>query len=193
MSFDLQELPQALKGCVFQNVQKGFIAQTGDPTGTGTSGDSIYRFLHGDHMDGTFIDDRKMHVGFNQSSFKIWRQVWRKDSQHGKDHVAKSPEKRELRRHGSEKIHRRSSHGYGEGRKRHGDERYTEDKAGKYDGRRQEFRELERVFNDKLSKEKKLQREEKEIVRMMNTEEKYAAKKREWGLHHVPAHEIGQT
>nr|ABE65691.1 hypothetical protein At1g44478 [Arabidopsis thaliana] len=35
-------------------------------------------------MDGTFIDDRKIHVGFNQSSFKIWRQVWRKDSQHGK-------------------------------------------------------------------------------------------------------------
>ncbi|CAD5314753.1 unnamed protein product [Arabidopsis thaliana] len=157
MSFDLQELPQALKG---------FIAQTGDPTGTGTSGDSIYRFLHG-------LEER----------LSTW----------SGDHVAKSPEKRELRRHGSEKIHRRSSHGYGEGRKRHGDERYTEDKAGKYDGRRQEFRELERVFNDKLSKEKKLQREEKEIVRMMNTEEKYAAKKREWGLHHVPAHEIGQT
>jgi len=39
-------------------------------------------------MDGTFIDDRKIHVGFNQSSFKIWRQVWRKDSQHGK---GKSP------------------------------------------------------------------------------------------------------
>jgi hypothetical protein len=28
--------------CLFHNVQKGFIAQTGDPTGTGRGGDSIW-------------------------------------------------------------------------------------------------------------------------------------------------------
>lgn len=35
-------------GCLFHNVQKDFTAQTGDPTGTGSGGDSIYRFLYGD-------------------------------------------------------------------------------------------------------------------------------------------------
>uniref|UniRef100_A0A7N0VAG7 Peptidyl-prolyl cis-trans isomerase n=1 Tax=Kalanchoe fedtschenkoi TaxID=63787 RepID=A0A7N0VAG7_KALFE len=30
------------------NIQKDFTAQTGDPTGTGTAGDSVYKFLHGD-------------------------------------------------------------------------------------------------------------------------------------------------
>eukprot|EP00898_Chlorokybus_atmophyticus_P001898 jgi/Chlat1/2709/Chrsp180S08755 len=34
--------------CLFHNVQKDFIAQTGDPTGTGKGGDSIYKFLYGD-------------------------------------------------------------------------------------------------------------------------------------------------
>ncbi|XP_010451329.1 PREDICTED: peptidyl-prolyl cis-trans isomerase CYP59-like [Camelina sativa] len=84
-------------------------------------------------MAGALIDDRRIRVDFSQSVFEIWRQFQRKDSQqHGKgsaDHVAKdygmvfegdllkSPkrEKREHSRHGSEKIHRRSLHGYGEG------------------------------------------------------------------------------
>ncbi|KAK0576699.1 hypothetical protein LWI29_021973 [Acer saccharum] len=35
-------------GCLFHTVQKDFIAQTGDPTGTGTGGDSDYRFLYGE-------------------------------------------------------------------------------------------------------------------------------------------------
>lgn len=29
--------------CLFHSVQKDFIAQTGDPTGTGSGGDSIYK------------------------------------------------------------------------------------------------------------------------------------------------------
>ncbi|GMP55159.1 hypothetical protein CsSME_00020063 [Camellia sinensis var. sinensis] len=35
-------------GCLFHTVQKDFTAQTGDPTGTGTGGDSIYKFLYSD-------------------------------------------------------------------------------------------------------------------------------------------------
>ncbi|KAL5746568.1 hypothetical protein ACOSP7_027714 [Xanthoceras sorbifolium] len=35
-------------GCLFHTVQKDFTAQTGDPTGTGTGGDSVYKFLYGD-------------------------------------------------------------------------------------------------------------------------------------------------
>ncbi|KAL6196773.1 hypothetical protein ACLB2K_032387 [Fragaria x ananassa] len=35
-------------GCLFHTVQKDFTAQTGDPTGTGSAGDSIYKFLYGD-------------------------------------------------------------------------------------------------------------------------------------------------
>lgn len=30
-------------GCLFHTVQKDFTAQTGDPTGTGLGGDSIYK------------------------------------------------------------------------------------------------------------------------------------------------------
>ena len=30
-------------GCLFHTIQKDFTAQTGDPTGTGTAGDSIYK------------------------------------------------------------------------------------------------------------------------------------------------------
>jgi peptidyl-prolyl cis-trans isomerase-like 4 len=33
---------------LFHSVQKDFIAQTGDPTGTGSGGDSIYKFLYGE-------------------------------------------------------------------------------------------------------------------------------------------------
>ncbi|PWA58092.1 hypothetical protein CTI12_AA404630 [Artemisia annua] len=35
-------------GCLFHTVEKDFIAQTGDPTGTGCGGDSIFKFLYGD-------------------------------------------------------------------------------------------------------------------------------------------------
>nr|GEX07752.1 peptidyl-prolyl cis-trans isomerase CYP59 [Tanacetum cinerariifolium] len=35
-------------GCLFHSVDKDFIAQTGDPTGTGCGGDSIFKFLYGD-------------------------------------------------------------------------------------------------------------------------------------------------
>ncbi|XP_044362674.1 peptidyl-prolyl cis-trans isomerase CYP59 [Triticum aestivum] len=35
-------------GCLFHKVAKDFVAQTGDPTGTGAGGDSVYKFLHGD-------------------------------------------------------------------------------------------------------------------------------------------------
>ncbi|KAH7435346.1 hypothetical protein KP509_06G061200 [Ceratopteris richardii] len=34
--------------CLFHSVQKDFLVQTGDPTGTGSGGDSIYKFLYGD-------------------------------------------------------------------------------------------------------------------------------------------------
>ncbi|KAL3838317.1 hypothetical protein ACJIZ3_022908 [Penstemon smallii] len=35
-------------GCLFHNIQKDFTAQTGDPTGTGSRGDSVNKFLYGD-------------------------------------------------------------------------------------------------------------------------------------------------
>eukprot|EP00249_Psilotum_nudum_P015471 c25343_g1_i1 orf=356-2314(-) len=41
--------------CLFHTVQKDFIAQTGDPMGTGSGGDSIYKFLYGDQA--RFFDD----------------------------------------------------------------------------------------------------------------------------------------
>lgn len=34
--------------CLFHSVQKDFIAQTGDPSGKGTGGDSLYKFLYGE-------------------------------------------------------------------------------------------------------------------------------------------------
>lgn len=34
--------------CLFHSVQKDFIAQTGDPSGKGIGGDSLYKFLYGD-------------------------------------------------------------------------------------------------------------------------------------------------
>ncbi|XP_062178466.1 peptidyl-prolyl cis-trans isomerase CYP59-like isoform X2 [Phragmites australis] len=42
-------------GCLFHKVEKDFLAQTGDPTGTGTDGDSVYKFLYGDQA--RFFDD----------------------------------------------------------------------------------------------------------------------------------------
>eukprot|EP00959_Pyramimonas_sp_CCMP1952_P071712 1497852-Pyramimonas_sp.AAC.1 len=41
--------------CLFHNVQRNFMAQTGDPTGTGTGGDSIFRLLYGDQA--RFFED----------------------------------------------------------------------------------------------------------------------------------------
>lgn len=34
--------------CLFHSVQANFLAQTGDPTGRGTGGESVFRFLYGD-------------------------------------------------------------------------------------------------------------------------------------------------
>ncbi|TVU32258.1 hypothetical protein EJB05_23982, partial [Eragrostis curvula] len=42
-------------GCLFHAVHKDFVAQTGDPTGTGAGGDSVYKFLYGDQA--RFFDD----------------------------------------------------------------------------------------------------------------------------------------
>ncbi|KAK4480336.1 hypothetical protein RD792_013407 [Penstemon davidsonii] len=43
-------------GCLFHNIQKDFTAQTGDPTGTGSGGDSVYKFLYGDQAR-FFVDE----------------------------------------------------------------------------------------------------------------------------------------
>ncbi|KAK3424695.1 hypothetical protein EUGRSUZ_F01469 [Eucalyptus grandis] len=54
-------------GCVFHTVQKDFTAQTGDPTGTGTGGDSVYKFLYGDQarffMDEIHLDLKHSKTG----------------------------------------------------------------------------------------------------------------------------------
>ncbi|PKU85934.1 peptidyl-prolyl cis-trans isomerase CYP59 [Dendrobium catenatum] len=42
-------------GCLFHTVEKGFMAQTGDRTGMGNGGDSIYKFLYGEQA--RFFDD----------------------------------------------------------------------------------------------------------------------------------------
>ena len=41
--------------CLFHNVQAGSLIQTGDPTGTGKGGDSIYKALHGEQA--RFFED----------------------------------------------------------------------------------------------------------------------------------------
>lgn len=46
--------------CLFYNVQSNFIAQTGDPTGTGTGGDSIFGILYGKHKS-SFQDEINIH------------------------------------------------------------------------------------------------------------------------------------
>ncbi|CAO2826076.1 unnamed protein product [Amaranthus hypochondriacus] len=54
-------------GCLFHTVQKDFTAQTGDPTGTGSGGDSIYKFLYGDQArffnDEIFPDVKHSKMG----------------------------------------------------------------------------------------------------------------------------------
>ncbi|KAK1404129.1 Peptidyl-prolyl cis-trans isomerase [Heracleum sosnowskyi] len=51
-------------GCLFHNVDKDFIAQTGDPTGTGSGGDSIYKYLYGDQA--RFFGD-EIHLDLKHS------------------------------------------------------------------------------------------------------------------------------
>ncbi|GLU17984.1 hypothetical protein SLE2022_343080 [Rubroshorea leprosula] len=46
-------------GCLFHTVQKDFTAQTGDPSGTGSGGDSVYKFLYGDQA--RFFSDEIHH------------------------------------------------------------------------------------------------------------------------------------
>lgn len=43
-------------GCLFHKVEKDFMAQTGDRTGTGNGGDSVYKFLYGDQAR-FFVDE----------------------------------------------------------------------------------------------------------------------------------------
>ncbi|KAF5750562.1 hypothetical protein HS088_TW03G00901 [Tripterygium wilfordii] len=51
-------------GCLFHTVQKDFTAQTGDPTGTGTGGDSVYKLLYGDQA--RFFSD-EIHLDLKHS------------------------------------------------------------------------------------------------------------------------------
>ncbi|KAE8813724.1 Peptidyl-prolyl cis-trans isomerase-like protein 4 [Hordeum vulgare] len=44
----LQQKMKYYNGCLFHKVEKDFLAQSGDPTGTGSGGDSVYKFLYGD-------------------------------------------------------------------------------------------------------------------------------------------------
>lgn len=54
-------------GCLFHTVQKDFTAQTGDPTGTGSGGDSLYKFLYGDQArffgDEIHLDVKHTKIG----------------------------------------------------------------------------------------------------------------------------------
>jgi peptidyl-prolyl cis-trans isomerase-like 4 len=51
-------------GCLFYNVQQNYICQTGDPTGSGNGGTSIYGLMHGDgasSFQDEIIKSRKMN------------------------------------------------------------------------------------------------------------------------------------
>ncbi|XP_057765205.1 peptidyl-prolyl cis-trans isomerase CYP59 [Salvia miltiorrhiza] len=54
-------------GCLFHTIQKDFTAQTGDPTGTGSGGDSVYKFLYGDQArffgDEIHLDVKHSKIG----------------------------------------------------------------------------------------------------------------------------------
>ncbi|XWS28129.1 hypothetical protein CRYUN_Cryun25bG0039200 [Craigia yunnanensis] len=51
-------------GCLFHTVQKDFTAQTGDPTGTGSGGDSVYKLMYGDQA--RFFGD-EIHLDLKHS------------------------------------------------------------------------------------------------------------------------------
>lgn len=51
-------------GCLFHTIQKDFTAQTGDPTGTGSGGDSVYKILYGDQA--RFFGD-EIHLDLKHS------------------------------------------------------------------------------------------------------------------------------
>ncbi|KAL3503722.1 hypothetical protein ACH5RR_038171 [Cinchona calisaya] len=51
-------------GCLFHTIQKDFTAQTGDPTGTGSGGDSVFKFLYGDQA--RFFGD-EIHLDLKHS------------------------------------------------------------------------------------------------------------------------------
>ncbi|XWS52249.1 hypothetical protein CRYUN_Cryun11dG0051800 [Craigia yunnanensis] len=51
-------------GCLFHTVQKDFTAQTGDPIGTGSGGDSVYKFMYGDQA--RFFSD-EIHLDLKHS------------------------------------------------------------------------------------------------------------------------------
>ncbi|CAN4102516.1 unnamed protein product [Withania somnifera] len=51
-------------GCLFHTVQKDFTAQTGDPTGTGSGGDSVYKILYGEQA--RFFGD-EIHLDLKHS------------------------------------------------------------------------------------------------------------------------------
>jgi peptidyl-prolyl cis-trans isomerase-like 4 len=48
-------------GCLFHNVQQNFIAQTGDPTGTGEGGTSVYEMLYGKQAS-SFENEIHKHI-----------------------------------------------------------------------------------------------------------------------------------
>lgn len=49
-------------GCLFFNVQSGYVAQTGDPTGTGRGGASIFEALHGAAAAAGFENEFRPHL-----------------------------------------------------------------------------------------------------------------------------------
>ncbi|CAK7355464.1 unnamed protein product [Dovyalis caffra] len=59
-----QILIKYYNGCLFHTVQKDFTAQTGDLTGTGAGGDSVYKFLYGDQA--RFFSD-EIHLDLKHS------------------------------------------------------------------------------------------------------------------------------
>mmetsp|Transcript_24911 Transcript_24911/g.36736 ORF Transcript_24911/g.36736 Transcript_24911/m.36736 type:complete len:455 (-) Transcript_24911:150-1514(-) len=53
-------------GCLFHNVQQNYIAQTGDPTGTGSGGTSVYGMMYGSQATG-FEDEIHKHRRHNKA------------------------------------------------------------------------------------------------------------------------------